>query len=513
MRERVYIYDRVGALVNDPERSIEYASGARWGSMWPKGYSTLTMTVPRNIVASWAVKQAYEVIVRDGQHSVWQGRLGNLKRQLTQTAEQIQIDASGWYVELAERKIRKRWVDLAPVPRLEWPADIDTDLQGSFPTEKREQYLQVRMSSMDKEDRLTTQYYRELYLAPAGTTVRKITLDWKRRSGEGIVIAVYNVGTAANEWSVGGGSSTGSATITFATPANAFEIRVSPYADDDYDSNDYAWIDNMVVYGTMTNFATPTYTGGELVEDVLYLASTRISADYSAVADPGLVLTPFLTTSDDYETADSIVQRIAKYGDTGLHTWGLCVWDAFGASDGKAKAEFSYRDISDYDWYCHLSDLAGFEDAENDSEIYNYVIVKYRDENDITRYHTPTDNASQTDAASIAAYGRRDYVYDIGDGDATRAEYVGDRFLTYHKDPLHQMSATLSGIVYRKGGIAYPVNCIRAGDRLKVVDFAGGRIYFLRSVDYDAAAETATVSSDLPPETLPFLLAQQELGT
>ena len=510
MKERIYIYDRSGNLVNDPERSINYAGQPRWGSMWPKGYGICTFVVPRDIVATWAVKQAYEVIVRDGQRIVYQGRLGNLKRQLSGASEQILVDATGWYVELAERKIRKRWVDTAPVPRVEWP--VSGDLQESFPFEKREQFLQMRMSSLDKQDRTTADRYRERYSLPAGTTAWKVTLDWKRRSGEGIDIAIYNIDTAAEEWSVDGTDATGSAIATFATAANIFEFRVGPSSNDDYDSNDYAWIDQVVVYGTMTNFAAPTYTGGEIMQDILYMASTNISADYSDIADPGLVLAPFTTLNDDCETADSVAQRVARYGDASLNTWGLCVWDKTGASDSKAKAKFSYRDVSDYDWYCHLADLSGFEDVEDDGEIYNYITVRYTDDKGITRYYTPTDNASQTDATSITDYGQRDYVYDLGDGDATRAAYVGDRLLTYHKDPLHRMSASITGVIFRKGGVAEPTNRIRAGDRLKVVDFDGGIIYFLRSVNYDADSQSVAVSSDLPPETLPMLLAQQEIG-
>ena len=36
MKERIYIYDRSGNLVNDPERAVDYATGLKWETTWPK---------------------------------------------------------------------------------------------------------------------------------------------------------------------------------------------------------------------------------------------------------------------------------------------------------------------------------------------------------------------------------------------------------------------------------------------------------------------------------------------
>ena len=80
MAERLYVYDASGNLVNDPERSSEYASGLYWESDWPKGYGRAGFRVAMDVAAHWAVKQAYELIVRDGQRIVYQGRLGDLTR-------------------------------------------------------------------------------------------------------------------------------------------------------------------------------------------------------------------------------------------------------------------------------------------------------------------------------------------------------------------------------------------------------------------------------------------------
>jgi hypothetical protein len=509
VRERIYIYDRNDNLVNDPLRSAKYATGLRWETMWPKGYGPLSSQVKRGVTESWAVKLAHKVIVRDGQRIVYQGRLGNLAGQLDQAGELIAVPALGWYVVLNERFIRKRWIDNAPIGRLEWP--VTSDEQESFRVQKRENFLQVVLTDREKA-RAGTERYRERYTAPAGSKVRRVTLDWKRRTGEGMIIQIYNVDTSSSEWSVSGTDATGSADIVFATPASAFEIRMGPTTTDLYNTDDYGFVDNVIVYCKMDNFASPTYHADEIIQDVLYLKAAEISSDYDEIGDPGLVLSPFVTENDDYEAVDSIIQRAAAYGDAALNTWGLCVWDSMGASDDLPKAVFEARDVSDYEYAVRLRDLEQFQDGEAEDELHNYVVVKYRDDKGIVRYRTPDDNANLTDQDSIDAYGQREKILDVGQGDATRADYVGERYIAYHKDPLHKTEMTIKGPIRTKDRVLVPCNRVRAGQRVKVVDYRGGQVYFLRHTAYDADSQTLRMSPDLPPDNLAMFFAQEKLG-
>jgi hypothetical protein len=106
-----------------------------------------------------------------------------------------------------------------------------------------------------KNDGLTLRIYvngSEFATVPARTKVRRVTLDWKRRTGEGAYIGIYNLDTSSTEWSMSGTSDTGSADATFATPANAFELQIDPSAADLYNTDDYAFVDNVVVYSKWT---------------------------------------------------------------------------------------------------------------------------------------------------------------------------------------------------------------------------------------------------------------------
>jgi hypothetical protein len=509
MRERIYVYDRSGNLVNDPTRSLKYPSGLRWETMWPKGYGPLNCNVERGVTEAWAVKLAHEIVVRDGQRIIYQGRLGSLGRQLNQPGGRISIPASGWYVVLNERFIRKRWIDNAPIGRLEW--ETTSDEQESFRIQRRENFLQVVLVDRER-DRYATERYRERYRAPGGTKVARVTLDWKRRTGEGAYIGIYNIESSSTEWSVSGTTAEGSADVSFATPTRNFNFEIGPSAADLYNTDDYAFVDNVVVYCQMDNFPSPTYHANEIIQDILYLKGDEISSDYDEIGDPGLVLSPFVTENDDYESPDSIIQRAAAYGDAALNTWGLCVWDSMGASDGKPKAVFEARDVSDYEYAIHLDDLEQFQDGEAEDELYNYVVIKYSDDKGIARYRTPDDNAGLMDQASIDEYGQREKKLDIGAGDVTRADYVGERYIAYHKEPLHKTEMAIKGRIRTKAKEWVPCNRVRAGQRVKVIDYQGGQVYFLRHTAYDADSQVLQMSPDLPLDDLAMFFAQEKLG-
>lgn len=502
MKEQIFIYDRNDVLLNDPERSMDYATGLRWKTLWPKGYGPLSCQVKRDIAVQWAVKMAYRVIVRDGQRTVYNGRLGALDKKMSGIESTISVPAVGWYAVLAERKIRKRWADNAMTARLEWNKN-DTE-QQSFQFDKRDNFLLVRMA--DKDLSRDGERYEEKYLMPAGETVKRIACTYSTVGGEEKIVLIYN-GNGTLEYSLGGlTNSSGSIDHTLTTPTQTVVLKLGPNDADIYDQNDKITVVDLTAYSE-----TGTIDAQKIIEDVLSYIGDEISADYSLIGNPGLSLVPFITKNDDYETGDAIIQRAAGYGDSSLNTWGFSVWDEFGASDGLPRGEFKYRDQTAYKYMVELADLTEFRDAESDAELYNYIIVKYQDEGDVTRYRTPVENGDLQDATSVARYGRRDYVLDIGSGDTTRADYMGERFLEYHKEPLRQTSFSTVGKIRNNRGVWTPANRVRAGDGIKILDYHGGEVFFLRHTVYDAESEVLQMEPDLPPDDLVIYTAQEEL--
>lgn len=508
MRERILIYDTSGACVNDPDKSAQYATGLRWESMWPKGYGPLSFRVSRDIVAQWAAKAAYGVKIFDGLRIVYQGRLNSLGKALQSGSEYVNVSAAGWYIRLVERKMRKRWVDNHALQYVEWPAGVTQNDQELFQEEFNQEGLLVRMVHKDATRDPTDIYYQN-YVTPNGY-IKRVTFDWATRTGEGINILIYNVDQAADEWDndpdqVNG---SGSADHTFTQgDTTSFDIRIYPDATDTYDPNDYARVNDLWVY------SETALTQSDIIEDVLAALGTDLSSDYDEIGSPGYTLNPFSTLNDDFETGDSIIQRVASYGDASLNTWGLSVWDSAGTSDDLPKAVFETRDVSDYEYQVSLADLQSFSDDETDDELYNWIPVKYTDEKDRIRYITPDDDSDLKDTDSISDYGQRDApTIDVGVATSTLATNVGKRYLEYHKDPLHKTSMVIVGEIRTKEGIRMPANQVRAGQRVKLVDYGGGTIYFLRHTSYDAESATLTMSPDLPPDDLAVFFAQRERG-
>lgn len=513
MRERLYVYDQNDTLITDPAESVEWATGLGWETLWPKGYGACSFEVRRDIARRWAVKQAHKLKILDGLRIVYEGRLNNLRRALREGEESILVDATGWYCRLVERKLHKRWVDIQALSLLEWPSGASRTVQELFVEERpNNDSVLVRFAAKDRTLTADTETYRLEYAMPHGSYVRRVTFDYQIRTGEGAYVRTWNVdqATAEDTISMTGTPSevSGSKDITFsAGDTRKFEFRISPYSTDTYDQNDWVRISNLVIY------SETALTQGDIVEDVLGRIGEDLSVDYDEVGDPGLTLNPFTTRGDSWEPGDSIIQRVAAYGDASLNSWGLSVWGSAGTSDGLPKVVFeAWPGTDDWEYECHLADVTRFEDDVSDEVLHNYVAVSFTDGARMKRHRTAEDNADLQDAASMAAYGRRDHVMDIGQGNASLADYVGERYLGYHKDPLPKTALSVVGRLRNKRGTWVAANRVRAGERVKLVDYRGGQVYVLRHTRYDAETGVLEMSPDLPPDDLAILFAQREAG-
>lgn len=514
--ERIYISDGpAGDPVNDPERTLEYASGLKYGSIWPKGHATAGFKVRRDIAAQWAIKGAYDCVIRDGLRIVYQGRLAGLQKAIQSTDEFIDLRADGWICALKDRTMRKRWVDNAAVTRFK-PESQDTILQNEFDVTKNNDYCKVSMG-FSGTVRTNTDEYSEQYFMPKNTKITRVIFDWALRSGEGVGLEWYNDDQAATEGAIGddsGALQTGTVDDPLAqgdTESLTWNFYTS--ANDTYDHNDWVRMYNLFIYGKMDSFGAPNYYADEITQDILeIIASDAISADYDGLTSPSLALIPFMTLNDAFETGDSIIQRSLGFGDGSDNTFGFCVWDKFGTSDGLPKAFIEQRSVADYEYVVSLAEISDFRDEADLDAVKNWIVVKHVDSDDWTVYITPDDDATLKDTSSIASYHQRNHTVDAGNCDTATATEYGTRFLEYHKEPPHQMSFGVTGWIRKKGGVQAPVNQVRAGDRILVEDWDDGVICFIRSAQYDAESKVMRLERDLPPNTLETWLARRDLA-
>lgn len=518
-----------GNRVFDPESAIDRASDITYDDAWPKGYMHASFKVKRSdIFADWVIRESYGVIIWSDADIVWQGRIEAMPKTIQVADEFITVNCAGWYALLEERDLRKRWIDIKAISYLRWPDGLETSVdQTSWVTNNRDKIIQVFAGTGDVT-RQRTNVYRELYELPAGS-VRRISFDYIIRSGEYFWLVVKNKDNPAAffmyhdgtpllevEWYTISGPvvQTGAVAIDFQLGnTGAFELEWYIDNTDLYDQNDYGHVSNLRVesnYEAGHRTATPTYTQGQLVEDVILLVNQKgaqLSTDFSQLGDPGRILDPFVVEEPTY--AGPVIEKIASYGDTLLRTWGLCVWDQTDTSDGKPRVVFEARDVSDYEYVIELSatEMASLNYEKISDNLFNSVTVQYIDERDATRYRTSADNAALKDQASIDAEYQRDFYLKIGEGDATTADFVGKRYIEYHKDRETRGTFSQKRFVTTKAGGKVPYNQVRSGQRFKLLNT--GEILFIRSTNKNAENKTVQISPDLPVDNIQMLFAQR----
>lgn len=504
---KISVYNGTGStktLVNDPENTIRYATGLRYSSLWPKGFASASFTVPRPVAKDWVVKEAQQVIIRDGQFIVFQGRLELKGEQFNSEAETVEIKCSGWYAVLAQRRIRRRWAD-RQANRFR-PLVPNGTGSGNFGFAAGDDQMTWTMAAGADRFMALNDYHFVEYVMPINEGVTRLALDYDiKNDGEGLELGWYNVDTSTFTSIANVTANTaGSYGVSPGTPPRQIQLRARTKGGD-YDTLDTVTVTNILVRG----LNTAAITAEDVIEDVLAEVGTEISVDYDQVADPGLTLDPFVTENDSYETADSIIQRANGFSDSTQRVWGLCVWDELGTSDLKARAVNEFRDISDYDYILSIADCKTYKVELAMDEVFNYIYVRYS-QNSFVQYRTPTQNANLTDAVSIAAYGKRDFELDVGESTTALADSWGERLLEYSKEPLSQAHFETSAIRTKAGGEAEPGR-VRAGEVVKLLDT--GVSYFLRQVDYDDETGMVTLHPDLPPNQLDIIMIQRTLKT
>src|SRR5690606_26992215 len=116
--------------------------------------------------------------------------------------------------------------------------------------------------------------------------------------------------------------------------------------------------------------------------------------------------------------------------------------------DGKpVLSVLQYPALTDYDYVLSFADdnLPDGASVELDyGDIRNSIIIRYTDADGRTQYLTPDDNSALKDTTSIATWGQRDYLYDIGPATSTIALNNGRRMLAAYKDPRWVMNTPIA---------------------------------------------------------------------
>lgn len=519
--ERVYVYDRQGNPVQDLAGDLNYASRISYETML-KGYGPASFTIHRDIARNWLVKNAYRVIIKDGLETVYEGRINDPQNSLGGQGETVTVPLSGFYAILKERHINKWWADNDPFPIMRVPdgtyaADVrSNDDQNQFQVTKKDGEYHV-VAGFGDVTRPANDDYQEEYVMPLGSYIRRFIGTVTGRSGEGMTGTLYNLDQTAVEFSQI--VTTGATPVDYTLGGDLTQgdtrtmlVIVGCNSNDIYDQNDWVKFFEFMAYAKMDSFSSPNLYADEIIQDCLEIKCPDLSADYSQLASPSYAISPFTTRNRDYEDLDSVIARALGYGDASYNTYDFQVWDSSQSSDGLPQCYIRQRPgTSDYEWQLFLEDCDTFNLAESDDRLFNYIIVRYSDQDGHTWWVIPDDDASLKDTTSIVAYGQREKFLDAGQCSSSVAIDYGVRFLTLYSEPQYKGSFSVTGQIRNKQGVWLPANRVKAGERVRLMDYQGGVTLVIGYTQVDADSQSLTMEPAIPPDSLAVWLAQREL--
>jgi hypothetical protein len=482
-------------------------------TLWPGGlYGQAALRVQRDVTRAWQVAGGQRVVIRNGLAVVYEGFIPQIGYGVGQGAEQYRrIQAAGATGQIMSAwGINKMWAD----NRL--TEDVWVKQTGNAGDEKHTVDRLGRIRFTPKAvAQVSGEVCRIRYTAPTGQTVKRVTCSYGLAEGANqyTLRMVDNVG-ASVLWSVTA-TGTGTQDVTLGTPRQVIDLEF--YASGSFtpsaDGTEYGQVSSVVVY-TETGSINLT----EIAKDVRAIV-TDLNSDETQVGSNTLSLVPFITSGR--ETAAAILSRAAQAGDSSYNSW---YWDllesdaATTPNGGPVLRVAQYPALTDYDYAVRLDDplLDGALEIVKDFDgIRNWIVVRYRSETGADTYITPDDDANLTDATSVAAYGHREIVLDAGQVSSTIATNYARRYLAAYKDPRFYVSGavTVRGWINAKNGQRIPASEIKAGKRLRVLNFladesgvsGAGMTWHVTRTQYNDAGQTCAISTGVPDDLAVFI--------
>ena len=509
----VRLYSYSSGTTPQQDTLLDRATNLRFSGCYPGGmYASLTFDLPmRDITTTWNVQPNQRLVAMNGLDIVWEGKVTNPGYSLNDAQQLRRVECLGYWGDVMMlRTIQKPWADKRISEDVwEYQTDIATFTAAEKCTVDRNNRIRFTPKA---EAWSTNQFAAVAYTAPTGQTIKRVVFNYDlQEAAQSWQAGLYNVTAASTVWNVTS-SGTGSADTTLATPSQTVWLYLRAQANQTPTSNGtyYAEFSGIVVY-TETGAINLT----EIAKDIRAL-ETDLSADETLIGSNTLDLTPFI--ADPAESYADILTKAASYGDSSYNAWACGVRSSSLASDRKPILFVEQQPaLTDYDYEVSVAEANYLAPAEFDRDINavrNWIRVYYRSGSGYQLVVTPDDDANLTDAASVAAYGRRDETLTIDTESLTTATNLGRSYLAAHKDEPWRASGgiVLQSYVMAKGGLIIPASEIQPGKRIRVRDYLDdlsgtGMIFLITATDYDDLSEQARLSVG-QPDNLDVLMAR-----
>lgn len=529
----IAIYERGSTTpVMDSSEDLLSAQGLAFNQIFPGGlFGSAGFFVPRDPTDNWPFRGGQRLVIRNGLTVVYEGEISNIEYVFGNSGE-VQgraIQAAGaWENILGKRGWDKRWADnrmSEDVWRMVAETSVTKPDQGTI---RRDNGI-IKFVPKGVAF-LNTENFALIYTMPTGETIKRIKLSYDmQEGGQAWQLRVYNITGAANVWAVtASGASVRDDTL--GTPSQSVYLILDALANQTptEDATYYGQVDNAVsgANAFMVYSETGAIDAREITKDIRAKV-TDLNSDETYIGALTLALEPFITNGWEY--MNSILQRAVSYGDASFNSWyvRLIESDKAATPDGKPVLQLAqYPALTDYDYKIRANEanVGGFRVVKDYTDVWNWITVVYTDEHGRQVTLTPDDDANLKDATSIADCGQKDYKIDAGNATATTATNWGRRFLAAKKDAKFYVSGpiTVKGYIEGKGGSVVPAANIRAGERVKIVNFltdevgvsGAGLTQYITQMEYNDADRTAKLSFGVPDNLAVFLaqLAQGVIG-
>lgn len=501
--------DRVGGSENDLRR----AQGIQFSTYYPGGlYGDASFYVPRDVLASWQVSGAKRVAFFNGQKCVYEGRIQEIPVDVGAVDQGSRVMLAGfWGSTLNRRRWRKIWVD----NRLSEDAWVwDETVSGAD------------MTTVDRNNRIRFVPKAEafvnpqiagsvVYTMPTGETIKRVTCNYNlQEAAQAWELRLRDTVGAADIWSVTT-SGSGSQDDTLATPRQtlAFQLISRGVQTPPSDGTIYGQVSAVRVYSE-----TGSINLTEICKDIVGNFTGILNSSMQFIGSNTLSLVPFY--ADDFETLAEIAERAADFGDSSYNPWAVGVLESFASHAPNGEPVFYAEQVpalTGYDYAVNMADknlTAPVGITQDLSDIWNWIVVKYRADTGRTVYISPDDDATLTDSVSAANYGTRAVQLDVPTSSSTTAVNYGKRYLADHKDPKYIMGGSLKvkGYIRSSSGAIIPACQVRAGKRVRIEnylqDLSGtGLTFLITATRYSADDETCTMEMTRPTR-LPVVLAR-----
>lgn len=524
------IYDQTGELgaVTIGELETFYPGGL---------YGSGQVEIGRDALKSWLIAGVYpyRFVIRNGHKTVFEGYAEAHDRTFGETAQSLGIPLTGAWGALAMRQaLRRLYVDQR-IDQFTWEfLPEPTDQQKGNLRRSSDAGNALVFSAMNDMPWGSGEYIQAVYTAPAGETLKRVTYSYDVTvyNNEDWSLVLYDVtnGSALDTKSrTTTGTSTGSVDVTLSPVSSQIALRfrsdaAQTPADDGSGAMSYAEITSLTVYASALNPAGYVASVSAIIKDLVVEYSGILNQDTRYISDNSYNPGQIVTEGGGYEYLTELLTRVADYGDSNQDAWAVRLLPSERARtpDGKPVLEYAEQpDLTDYEYVLSVDDtniVAPVIVAQSWDRVRNWIVVQYIDQAGKLTIVTPDDDSSLADTDSIARYGKRVKVLDIGQSYSAAAINYGRRYLLrwrYSQVELPQ-SVSVRGYIMSKNGVPVPASEIEAGKRVLLRNFIGNlssgvgsrqSVFLITRTSYDDTTETCRITAG-KPDSVDVLLAQ-----